>query len=120
MCELTILDGIVQCLSIVTACWPQLKPFLSWMRSNGLKIQDVEDQVYQKHEMSPPSQTRSRFSGLKIDEHESVPSTQQDQILITTNFEVDSQPSQANINPERDHHPWAGNSGGGGQRCSIN
>ncbi|KAJ5330519.1 hypothetical protein N7476_000302 [Penicillium atrosanguineum] len=122
MCELTIFDGIVQCLSIVTACWPQLKPFLSWMRSNGLKIQDVEDHVYQNYKMSPPSQTGSTFPDQKFDVHESLPLTRQDQIIFTTNWEVDSQSSQANIVSERNHHPWADNSGNGGQRSisSIN
>ena len=36
LCDLTISEGAIQCLSIVTACWPQLKPFLTWARSTGL------------------------------------------------------------------------------------
>ncbi|KAE8353472.1 hypothetical protein BDV28DRAFT_133091 [Aspergillus coremiiformis] len=34
----------VQCASIVTACWGQLKPFLNQLKSNGLRIQGVEYQ----------------------------------------------------------------------------
>lgn len=33
---------VVQSLSIITACWGQLKPFLNKLKSNGLRIQGVE------------------------------------------------------------------------------
>ncbi|GKZ20888.1 hypothetical protein AbraIFM66951_009210 [Aspergillus brasiliensis] len=39
---ITISLETIQCLSIVTACWAQLKPFLNMLKSNGLRIQGVE------------------------------------------------------------------------------
>ncbi|GLA99198.1 hypothetical protein AtubIFM61612_010704 [Aspergillus tubingensis] len=38
----TISVETIQCLSIVTACWAQLKPFLNMLKSNGLRIQGVD------------------------------------------------------------------------------
>ncbi|KAJ5086876.1 hypothetical protein NUU61_008183 [Penicillium alfredii] len=98
MCELTIFETIIQCLSIVTACWGQLKPFLSWMRSNGLKIQGVEDPTTWNYKMSSRSQTRSKSR----DRRDRTPI--RDQILVTQDWEVDSQSSGAHIIPET--HPW--------------
>lgn len=102
MCELTILDAIVQCLSIVTACWPQLKPFLSWVRSNGLEIHDTEDWATRNSKTSPLSQTRPTPPGLKSNEHECLPLTRQDQILVTSSWEVGSQSSHSNTAPGTD------------------
>ncbi|PYI00635.1 hypothetical protein BO78DRAFT_401933 [Aspergillus sclerotiicarbonarius CBS 121057] len=39
---ITISIETIQCLSIVTACWAQLKPFLNMLKSNGLRIQGVD------------------------------------------------------------------------------
>lgn len=33
---------VVQCTSIVSACWGQLKPFLNRLKSSGLRIQEAE------------------------------------------------------------------------------
>jgi hypothetical protein len=116
MCEITISEVVIQCVSILTACWPQLKPFLSWMQSNGLKTYDAEDPGPPRYKNTPLSQSRSKcpeFSG-----HDSLPLTRQDRIFKTTDWEVDSQSSQANTMIETNHHPWAVNSSRG--RCSIN
>lgn len=43
-CASTIAMQVVQCASIVTACWGQLKPFLNQLKSNGLRIRGVEYQ----------------------------------------------------------------------------
>ena len=114
MCELTILEVVVQCLSIVTACWGQLKPFLSWMRSNGLKIQGVDDPTAWSYKMSGRSQTRSKSRDRKtnhLDSQQSftIPRPRRDQILVTQDWEVDSQCSRAHINPES--HPWSDDDG---------
>ncbi|KAJ5544445.1 hypothetical protein N7513_004700 [Penicillium frequentans] len=112
MCELTIFDVIVQCLSVVTACWPQLKPFLSWVRSNGLKIQDVEDQAFRNSKTRPLSQTWPTSPGLNFEEHESLALARQDQIFITTSWEVDSQSSHGGT--------AKGDTDSSVPRCSIN
>jgi hypothetical protein len=65
MCDITIFEVIIQCLTIVTACWGQLKPFLSWMRSNGLKLDGVEDPTSWNYKMSTRSQTRSKSRDRK-------------------------------------------------------
>lgn len=124
MCELTIFDAIVQCLSVMTACWPQIKPFLSWVRSNGLKIREVENRVTLDSKTSPQSQTRPTFSSLRFDAQDPVPLTRQNQILITTSWDVESQSSNGGTAPASDRYGWAGESGSGGgsgrPRCSIN
>ncbi|KAJ5156424.1 hypothetical protein N7492_009227 [Penicillium capsulatum] len=107
MCEMTILQVVIQCLGIVTACWGQLKPFLSWMRSNGFKIQGVEDPTAWSYKMSSRSQTRSKSRDRKanhFEAHESFPVPRRDQIMVTQDWEVDSQCSRAHINPETG--PW--------------
>ncbi|KAJ6060989.1 hypothetical protein N7444_001685 [Penicillium canescens] len=76
LCEVTIFEVIIQCLSIVTACWGQLNPFLSWIRSNGFKIQGVRDTTTYNYKMS---------------------SLRHDQILVTQDWEVSSQSSRAQI-----------------------
>ncbi|KAJ5535570.1 hypothetical protein N7513_008756 [Penicillium frequentans] len=120
MCELTIFDAIIQCLSVVTACWPQLKPFLSWVRSNGLKIQDVEDQAFRNSKTGPLSQTQPTSPGLDFDEHDSLPLARQDRILITKSWEVNSQSSHGDTAPEMDRYRWTGDRDSGGSRCSSN
>ncbi|PWY83382.1 hypothetical protein BO70DRAFT_428692 [Aspergillus heteromorphus CBS 117.55] len=41
-CGVTITIEVIQCTSIVSACWAQLKPFLKMLKSNGLRIQGVD------------------------------------------------------------------------------
>ncbi|CAL5871436.1 uncharacterized protein PFLUO_LOCUS5686 [Penicillium psychrofluorescens] len=111
MCEITILEVIIQCLSIVSACWGQLKPFLSWMRSNGLRLDGVEDPTTWNYKMSSRSQTQSKSRDRKFENHESFArSSRRDQIFVTQDWELDSQSSQAHIVSET--HPWTGHGGG--------
>ncbi|KAJ5814482.1 hypothetical protein N7474_006259 [Penicillium riverlandense] len=112
MCDITIFEVIIQCLSIVTACWGQLKPFLSWMRSNGLKLDGVEDPTSWNYKTSTRSQTRSKSRDRKsgFESHEIFPlPMRRDQILITQDWEVDSQSSRAHIIVESETSPWTGN-----------
>ncbi|KAJ6087398.1 hypothetical protein N7467_006312 [Penicillium canescens] len=112
MCEITIFEVIIQCLSIVTACWGQLSPFLSWMRSNGLKLDGVEDSTSWSYKRRSQSQGRSKSRDRKIrfESHESFPlPMRRDQILVTQDWEVDSQSSQAHIMSET--HPQVSNGG---------
>lgn len=101
LCENTIIQGVIQTLSIVTACWGQLKPFLSWMRSNGLKLASADDTSAWAYKMSNLSQTRpspqtqaraTRATGTAFSL-----STRHDEILVMQEWEVHSQSSQANI-----------------------
>jgi hypothetical protein len=117
LCENTIIEGVIQCLSIVTACWGQLKPFISWMRSNGLKLNDADDTSAWAYKMSNRSQTGSKLRDRKtrtgksdgaVDSGFSLP-MRRDQILITHDWDVNSQSSQANIiieaeDGESNHH----------------
>ena len=107
LCDLTILEEIIQCLSIVTACWGQLKPFLSWMRTNGLKIEGVDDPTSWNYKYSHRSQTNFRSTQRG---HETFPNSLRDQILVTQDWEVDSQSSRAQIISES--HPWPAEDGG--------
>lgn len=116
LCENTIVEGVVQCLSIVTACWGQLRPFMSWMRSNGLKLHGTDDTTGWAYTRT---QTRSKLRGRKsrsgksdaaLDSGFSLP-MRRDQILVTQDWDVNSQSSQANIiidEEDRDkNHPRA-------------
>lgn len=100
MCEITIFEVLIQCLSIVTACWGQLNPFLSWMRSNGLKLDGVEDPTSWSYKMRSQSQvqSKSRDHKVKFESHQNFAfPVREDQILVTQDWEVDSQSSQAHI-----------------------
>lgn len=124
LCETTIIEGIIQCLSIVTACWGQLKPFMSWMRSNGLKLHDTDDMSAWAYKMSNRSQTKSgplerktrtgKFNGA-ADSSFSFP-MRRDQILVTQDWDVNSQSSQADIIVDAEdgetnyhHRAWTSN-----------
>ncbi|KAJ5211545.1 uncharacterized protein N7498_003191 [Penicillium cinerascens] len=115
MCEITIFEAIIQCLSIVTACWGQIKPLLSWMRSNGLKLGGVEDPTcWRSYKMTTQSWSKSRDRKINPESHENYPlPIQPDQILVTQNWEVDSQTWEVDSQSSRAHivgpetHPWA-------------
>jgi hypothetical protein len=107
MCEITIFEVIIQCLSIVTACWGQLSPFLSWMRSNGLRLDGVEHPTSSSYKMHSQSQGRSRSRDTKsrFENHETFPlPMRRDQILVTQDWEVNSQSSQADMIVESETH----------------
>lgn len=106
MCEVTIFEVLIQCLSIVTACWGQLNPFLSWMRSNGLKLDGVEEPTSWSYRLRSQSQSKSRDHKVKFESHENFAfPIRQDQILVTQDWEVDSQSSEAHIMREPGTHP---------------
>lgn len=125
LCENTIIEGVIQCLSIVTACWGQLKPFISWMRSNGLKLNDADDTSAWAYKMSNRSQTGSKPRDRKtrignsdsaVDSRFSLP-MHRDQIVVTQDWDVNSQSSQAKIiveaeDGENNHHHDARTSDG--------
>lgn len=110
LCQTTIIEGVVQCLSIVTACWGQLRPFMSWMRSNGLKLTDADDTSAWAYRMSNRSQTGSRLRDRKTKtgkfdsttDNNFPLSMRRDQILVTHDWDINSQSSQANIIAEED------------------
>ncbi|KAJ6445238.1 3-hydroxybenzoate 6-hydroxylase 1 [Purpureocillium lavendulum] len=105
MCETTIIEGLIQCLSVVTACWGQLKPFMSWMRSSGLKLAGSDDSLTGVYKMSNRSQNQSTMRSRKMktlrlgsssNNSFSLP-MRRDQIVVTQEWDVNSQSSQANI-----------------------
>lgn len=92
---------LTQCLSVVTACWGQLKPFLTWLKSNGLRIQDVDymtnayNSAYAKS--NGQSLTNSKARDSKYQRGAPLARSKSNQILVTRNWEVGSQSSQADI-----------------------
>jgi hypothetical protein len=98
------------------------------MRSNGLKLNDADDSSPWVYKMSDRSQTGSKPSDRKtktsnsdgaIDSDFSLP-THRDGILITQDWDVNSQSSQANIiieegDGENNHHQDAWTSDGAHQ-----
>ncbi|KGO36730.1 hypothetical protein PEX1_026430 [Penicillium expansum] len=109
MCEITIFEVLIQCLSIVTACWGQLNPFLSWMRSNGLKLDGVEEPTSWSYKMRSQSQSQgrceSRDHNVKFENKTFPLPMRRDQILVTQDWEVDSKSSQTHITGELETHP---------------
>ncbi|KAJ5249028.1 hypothetical protein N7468_000479 [Penicillium chermesinum] len=103
MCVVTILQMLTQCLSVVTACWGQLKPFLTWLKSNGLRIQDVDymtnayNSNYAQSEGRSQTQSKARDSRYQSQKGPALSRSKSNQILVTKNWEVDSQSSQADI-----------------------
>lgn len=105
MCETTVIEGLIQCLSVVTACWGQLKPFLSWMCSSGLKLAGSDDSITREYRISNRSQNEPTLrshklktfkAGSSANSHLSFP-MRREQILVTQEWDVNSQSSQANI-----------------------
>lgn len=114
MCEITIFEVIIQCLSIVTACWGQLSPFLSWMRSNGLKLDGVEEPTSWSSKIRSQSQggSNSRDRKTRFENRKDFPlPMRRDQILVTQDWEVDSQSSQTHIMADLETHPQSSNGG---------
>ncbi|RJE20121.1 hypothetical protein PHISCL_07551 [Aspergillus sclerotialis] len=92
---------VVQCSSIVTACWGQLKPFLKQLRSNGLRIEGLEYQHTTGKGSYPKSSGHDGSVVSQGNNHELVP-TRPGQGNITTvsaqrTSDVDSQSSQVGI-----------------------
>ncbi|EAW17316.1 uncharacterized protein NFIA_072300 [Aspergillus fischeri NRRL 181] len=99
-CPTTIVSQVVQCASIVTACWGQLKPFLNQLKSNGLRIQGVEYQYSTGKGQSSRSYGRSGTNHSREEHHELVP-VASGQNLTTVSaspaWDADSQSSQTGI-----------------------
>lgn len=110
-CEITIAQQVIQCVSIVTACWGQLKPFLTWLRSNGLRIQDAEFATAYGTKSFAGSQTQSASRERRTrNSQDGFGLSQRNQILVTQDWEVGSQSSQAPVIQE-ESDPWVEASG---------
>ncbi|KAL5355609.1 hypothetical protein BJX96DRAFT_141554 [Aspergillus floccosus] len=100
-CSVTVVSQVVQCASIVTACWGQLKPFLNQLKSNGLRIQGVEYQYSSMKGQSSRSYGRSGTHHSREDCHELVPTASRGQHLATVSaapgWDAHSQSSQTGI-----------------------
>lgn len=92
LCDITVIQEMIQCLSIITACWGQLRPFMKWMKSNGLRIHEdlsLIDTNTKSHPSSPSRErtadkTRSFTFNLQRDD-------------LTQSWELDSQSSRVQI-----------------------
>lgn len=116
ICDVTIIEEIVQCLGIMTACWGQLKPFLTWLKSNGgLQVPGVEGTTsYKMQDTKSHVQSSSRTRNIENSLHENIRASRENELLIVSvhrdwerDWEVDSQSSQAHIIQE-DQHQWIG------------
>ncbi|KAF7164731.1 hypothetical protein CNMCM6106_001143 [Aspergillus hiratsukae] len=99
-CPTTIVPQVVQCASIVTACWGQLKLFLNRLKSNGLRIQGVEYQYSTGKGEYSRSYARSGTHRSREEHHELVPvASGQNLTTISASpgWDADSQSSQTGI-----------------------
>jgi hypothetical protein len=109
ICDISVIEEVVQCLSIVTACWGQLKPFLTWLKSDGrLKVPIYGDgSTYKLQDSKSHSQSRSRKANPEDDYGLSSSRGAPLVVSVTRDWEVDSQSSQTHIIQEN-QHPWMG------------
>ncbi|KAF4156942.1 hypothetical protein CNMCM6936_005786 [Aspergillus lentulus] len=99
-CPTTIVSQVVQCASIVTACWGQLKPFLNQLKSNGLRIRGVDYQYSTGKGQSSRSYGRSGTNHSREEHHELVPvASGQNLTMVSASpaWDADSQSSQTGI-----------------------
>ncbi|EEA21241.1 conserved hypothetical protein [Talaromyces marneffei ATCC 18224] len=98
MYDLTIISVVIQCVSIVTASWPQLMLFLSWMQSNGLRLNNVQDESSWSYYMTVQSQIQTSSQDRKSRSPRALaPTVRRDQILVTQEWDGQSQLSVARI-----------------------
>ncbi|KAJ5289583.1 GroES-like protein [Penicillium atrosanguineum] len=100
LCDITVIQEVIQCLSITTACWGQLRPFIKWMKSNGLRIQGEGLSLLDTNSKSHPSSfSRQRRTAKR--ESFALNSRRED---LMEDWELDSQSSRVQIIPET--RPW--------------
>lgn len=109
ICDISVIEEVVQCLSIVTACWGQLKPFLTWLKSDGrLKVPTYGDgTTFKLQDSKSHSQSRSRKANPEDDYGRSSSRGAPLVVSVTRDWEVESQSSQTHIIQEN-QHPWMG------------
>lgn len=119
MYDLTIISLTIQCVSIVTACWPQLMPFLSWMQSNGLRLNDAQDKSSWSYNVTMESQIQTSSQDRKSKSRRAfAPTVRRDQIIVTQEWDVQSQSSAARIIREEDDELSHGTMQGSNDRSS--
>jgi hypothetical protein len=99
LCDITVIQEVIQCLSIITACWGQLRPFIKWMKSNGLRIHEDLDLIDTNLRSLPSSKSRERWAAKS---RSSAQNSRRDD--LTQNWELDSQSSRVQIISET--QPW--------------
>jgi len=98
MYDLTIISVVIQCVSNVTASWPQPMPFLSWMQSNGLRLNNAQDKSSWSYNVTVQSQIQTSWRDRKSRSRRAfAPTVRRDQILVTQEWDVQSQSSTARI-----------------------
>ncbi|QKX61011.1 uncharacterized protein TRUGW13939_08157 [Talaromyces rugulosus] len=119
MYDLTIISVVIQCVSIVTASWPQLMPFLSWMQSNGLRLNNAQEKSSWSYNMTVQSQIQTISQDRKSKSRRAFASTvRRDQILVTQEWDVQSQSSAARIIREEEDELSHGSMQGSSDRSS--
>ncbi|KAJ5348420.1 uncharacterized protein N7506_001673 [Penicillium brevicompactum] len=108
ICDISVIEEVVQCLSIVTACWGQLKPFLTWLKLEGrLQVNDMgTSDIYHLKDSKSHSKSRDKSSGPQ-DDYGLSSRGEPLVVSVTRDWEVDSQSSQTHIIKEN-QHPWMG------------
>lgn len=93
-CEYTIAQQIVQCLSIVTACWGQLRPFIHLLQSDGPLI---SPNIGSGQKSYPRSTTQSRVDESDMEPLNDAEPSSEDGEEIPRYWEAGSQSNQTEI-----------------------
>ncbi|CAG8385530.1 unnamed protein product [Penicillium salamii] len=103
ICDISVIEEVVQCLSIVTACWGQLKPFLTWLKLEGRLEVITNENTYNLQDSKSQFRSRERKTSTPDYGIAREPLV----VSVTRDWEVDSQSSQTHIIHEN-QHPWMG------------
>ncbi|CAG7955379.1 unnamed protein product [Penicillium salamii] len=107
ICDISVVEEVVQCLSIVTACWGQLKPFLTWLKLEGRLEVITNENTYNLQDSKSQFRSRERKTSTPDYGIAREPLV----VSVTRDWEVDSQSSQTHIIQEN-QHPWMGEGSG--------
>ncbi|KAK1138852.1 hypothetical protein N8T08_001723 [Aspergillus melleus] len=106
-CFNTVAMEVVQCMSIVTACWGQLKPFLNQMKSNGMRIPGAEYQsTYGKYSNSRSQRTEHTAGSGDAHDLVPIPPGQGNKTTISTSPAWDAASQSSQVGMIRETRTW--------------
>ncbi|PLB47473.1 hypothetical protein P170DRAFT_193354 [Aspergillus steynii IBT 23096] len=106
-CFNTVAMEVVQCMSIATACWGQLKPFLNQMKSNGMRIPGAEYQsTYGKYSNSHSQRTEQTTGSGNAHDLVPIPPGQGNQTTISTSSAWDANSQSSQVGMIRETRTW--------------
>ncbi|KAI9036124.1 uncharacterized protein KD926_002265 [Aspergillus affinis] len=106
-CFNTVAMEVVQCMSITTACWGQLKPFLNQMKSNGMRIPGAEYQsTYGKYSNSRSQRTEHTTGSGDAHDLVPIPPGQGNQTTISTSPAWDAASQSSQVGMIRETRTW--------------